>query len=149
MNAKRFCAHFTLVAMLAATTSPYLKADGERTNVRGIGMGYTAVATSRGLDAVGINPANLAYPDVGSVTISLIPFGVHVGSDFLTLGLYNEYFTGVNTDSGRVGRYLGETDKQRILSAFPEDWASLREMLKHVYSGSHSNLKISDRLRSP
>ena len=46
---------------------------GEQTNIRGLGMARTSVAASRGLDAVGINPANLALPDDGTVTISLVP----------------------------------------------------------------------------
>ncbi len=94
-------------------------AGGERTNVQGMGMARTFVAGSRGLDAVGINPANLAANVDGTVTLSLLPFGVHIGSDFMTLGLYNEFFTGVATDQGRVGRKLTDADKQQILRAFP------------------------------
>jgi hypothetical protein len=91
---------------------------GERTNVAGLGMGRTAVASSRGLDAVGINPANLVAHDGALVTLSILPLGVNVGSDFLSYDLYSEYFTGVATDSGRVGRYLTDADKQHILDAF-------------------------------
>lgn len=92
-------------------------AEGDRVNVRGMGMARTYVATSRGLDAVGINPATLALED-DKLTVSLAPLGVHAGSDFLTLGLYNDYFTGVETGHGRVGKYLDDADKQRILDAF-------------------------------
>jgi len=97
-----------------------LYAGGERTNIRGMGMARTFVASSSGLDAVGINPANLAVPDEAIVTFSLIRFGVHVGSDFLNYGMYKDYFTGVETDSGRVGRYLNDADKQNILRSFPD-----------------------------
>ena len=96
-------------------------AGSERTNIRGMGMARTFVAGSRGLEAVGINPANLGYPDSGTVTIGLLPFGVHVGSDIMTYGVYREYFTGVPTDSGRVGRFLTDADKQRILEGFHDD----------------------------
>ncbi len=98
-----------------------LLAQGERTNVQGMGMARTAVLSSRGLDAVGINPANLGYSEGKSVTLDLIAFGVHVGSNFLNYDLYTTYFTGVNTDSGWVGRYLSDYDKQKILEAFPGD----------------------------
>jgi hypothetical protein len=97
-----------------------LHAGGERTNVQGMGMARTFVASSRGLDAVGINPANLAAPDEATVTFNLIRFGVHVGSDFMNYGMYKEYFTGVETDSGRVGRYLNDADKRNILRSFPD-----------------------------
>ncbi len=98
---------------------PLAFASGERANIRGVGMGGTYVATSRGMDAVGINPANLGLPDDGTVTFSIAPLGVHVGSDFLTYGMYTDYFTGMETDSGRVGRYLTDADKKTILGSFP------------------------------
>ena len=92
---------------------------GDETNVRGLGMARTSVAASRGLDAVGINPANLALDDGATLTISLLPFGVGVGSDFLTYGLYNKFFTGVDSPTGRVARDLTESDKQELFAAFP------------------------------
>jgi hypothetical protein len=96
----------------------HLHAGSERANIRGMGMARTFVATSRGLDAVGINPANLALPDSGTVSVNILPFGIHVGSDVLDYELYTSYFTGVQTENGRVARYLTESDKQRLLSAF-------------------------------
>jgi hypothetical protein len=82
-------------------------------------MARSSVAASRGLDAVGINPANLALPDDGTVTLSLLPVGIGVGSDFLTYGLYNKFFTGVESPTGRIARNLSESDKQELLDAFP------------------------------
>jgi hypothetical protein len=92
---------------------------GDQTNIRGLGMARTSAAASRGLDAIGINPANLALPDDGTVTISLLPVGVGVGSDFMTYGLYNKFFTGVESPTGRIARNLSESDKQELLDAFP------------------------------
>jgi hypothetical protein len=109
----------TLVAGLTAFVGTAF-AGGERTNIQGMGMARTFVASSRGLDAVGINPANLAAADDGAVTIGLMPVGLHVGTDFLNYGLYKEYFTGEETANGRVGRLLTNADKQAILAAFPE-----------------------------
>jgi hypothetical protein len=107
-----------MAAMLAASCPGVLNA-GERSNVQGMGMGRTAVAAARGLDAVGSNPANLLIPNGGTVSLSLGPFGAYVGSDFMSLDLYNKYFTGTETDSGRVGRYLTHADKRELLDAFP------------------------------
>ena len=95
-------------------------AGGERTNIQGMGMARTFVASSRGLDAVGINPANLASPDEGMITIGLMPLGLQVGSDFMNYGLYKDYFTGEQTSDGRVGRLLTNADKQTILASFPD-----------------------------
>ncbi len=92
---------------------------GERTSIQGIGMGRTSVASARGIDAVGVNPANLARPLDGMVSIALSPVAVSVGSDFLNYDLYTRYFTGVATDSGRIGYSLSDSDKREILDAFP------------------------------
>jgi hypothetical protein len=108
-----------LLFVLMIFCAPAAVRAGDQTNVRGLGMAKTSVASSRGLDAVGINPANLALPDDGTVTISLVPIGVGVGSDFMTYGLYNKFFTGVESPTGRVARDLSEADKQELLNAFP------------------------------
>jgi hypothetical protein len=94
---------------------------GDRTNIAGVGMARTSVASSRGIGAIGINPANLAISRGETVEIGLVPFGLHVGSDFMTYGIYTDYFTGVETDSGRFARYLTTADKMRILESFSEE----------------------------
>jgi hypothetical protein len=121
VNRKKLADRLRLVAFVILALHQASFAAGERSNIRGMGMARTFVALSRGLDAVGINPANLALPDTGTLTLSLIPVGVHAGSDFLSYDLYTEYFTGVETDSGRFGRYLSTDDKQKLLDVFPGD----------------------------
>ena len=109
----------TTLAVLMSAPLPVFAGGGGRVDVAGLGMAGTFVASSRGLDAVGINPANLAFADSGGPVFLLMPMSIHMGSDVMTYGLYREYFTGVQTDSGRVGRYLTPSDKQKILDAFP------------------------------
>lgn len=98
------------------TTSILRAAD--RSNVVGLGMGRTFTATSRGTDAIGINPANLAMPEEGGFNLSLPSLGLRLGTDFLDYGIYRRFFTGVYTDTGRVGYYLTDKDKEVILSGF-------------------------------
>ncbi len=106
--------------LLVLVMSNGAEAGGERTNIPGLGMGGTYVAASRGLNAIGLNPGMLAMPDQATVGVSLIPFGIHAGSDLLTYQMYNDYFTGVDTDSGRVARYLSSVEKQDIMNRFGE-----------------------------
>jgi hypothetical protein len=120
MTATRYSLAFLLVGCLLA---PNWLFANERSTIRGMGMARTFVASSRGLDAIGVNPANLAVSDHGTVTFSILPFGAHVGSDFLDYDLYTKYFTGVQTDSGRVGRYLTEQDKKQIMASFTDPLA--------------------------
>ena len=114
-----------VTALVLAITGQAATAGGDGTNIRGMGMGRTFVASSRGLDAAGVNPANLAFDDGNTVSVGLLPLGATVGSNFMSYGLYSKYFTGVQTDSGRVGRYLGDQDKQEILDAFPDGLGNL------------------------
>ncbi len=111
---------FILAALLVAWAVA-VRAGGERSNVRGLAMGMTGAAPALGLEAVGVNPANLATHQDEGLAIGLFPLGVKVGSDFLTYGLYTDYLTGFETDSGRVDRYLSDSDKQAILNAFQGD----------------------------
>jgi hypothetical protein len=91
---------------------------GEQTDIRGMGMARAAVAASHGLDAVGENPANLNLFDRGTVEIGLLWVGARIGTDMTTYGIFRDYFNGVVTDSGRVARYLTDTDKRAILGGF-------------------------------
>ncbi len=109
----------TLALVLLAVGAAASLSAGERESARGVGMARTFTATARGLDAVGINPANLDPEDGNFMQIDFLPLGIHVGSNFLSYDLYTTYFTGIDTGGGRIGRYLSASDKQKILDAFP------------------------------
>lgn len=84
-------------------------------------MGGVSTAVSTDVDAIGTNPANLLSVSPGKVVIELAPLSVSAGSNFLSLDLYNNYFTGqVNSAGDTIGKYLTPADKQSILDAFPD-----------------------------
>ena len=107
-----------MVILLAWTSTG--QAGGDRLNIVGMGMGRTGVASSVGLEAVGVNPANLYRPSGPSVELAIVPLGAYVGSDFLSYDIFTTYFTGTPTDTGRAPRLLSESDKQDLLAAFEE-----------------------------
>ncbi|MFZ1081072.1 MAG: DUF5723 family protein, partial [Candidatus Kryptoniota bacterium] len=75
------------------------------------------------------NPANLEALSQGTVVIEFIPLGVSAGSDFMNLQLYNDYFTGtgqVDSAGNKVGTSLSQSDKQKILDAFPDGVGNVR-----------------------
>ncbi len=111
------------ILLMMAEPQAAFAGGGNRSNVRGMGMARTYTAVAGGIDAVGVNPANLALFDRGTtVTFSVAPMGFHVGNNFLDLETYSTYFTGVDTGGPkRVGKYLTEADKQDILNRFPSD----------------------------
>jgi len=90
-------------------------------NIRGIGMAGTMNAASTETDAIGINPANTAIPDIGNFTLSLAPTGVMVHTELFSYNIYTDYFTGVpGPDGKRIARNLTEEDKNTILSQMPD-----------------------------
>ena len=102
---------------------------GDRWNVRSVGMGRTSLALSRGTEAIGINPANLALPGRGMFSLSLAPVGVRVSTEMLSYDIYQEYFTGIpgtNTDGKQDPRVLTEQDKQNILASLPDGLAATK-----------------------
>ncbi len=119
------------VFMAGVTTS---SAQGDGYSPRSTGMGRTFIASARGLDAIGMNPANLALADRGtSVTFTIVPpVGVRLSSNFFTLDLYNTYFTGVDSldRNGKptgtmVGRKLTDADKTAILGRMDDGMSTL------------------------
>ncbi len=96
-------------------------AGGDKYSPRLVGMGRAFTAFSRGLDAVGVNPANLALNDRdATVTINLVPIGFSIGSDLINLQIYNDFFTGVDDGKGnRISKILTDEDKDKILELFP------------------------------
>ena len=107
----------TIIAALALIGPISFAQTGDRSSVRGIGMARTVNGISRGIDALGINPANLALPDRTTGSIALFPFGMQISSDLVPYEIYQEYFTGVPLADGRRGaRHLSDEDKRRIIS---------------------------------
>lgn len=88
------------------------------TDARSLGLGKTHTATSEGVFAIGINPANLIFSEEGSVDFStalpLPSAGLRSGTDFLTYDDFKYYF-------GEIGgneKVLTEDDRNRINRLF-------------------------------
>ena len=77
-------------------------------SIRAWGMGGALTASSRGLDAVEFNPANLALTQ--GTNVGLAGVALDVNNNALSLDRYNEI----------TGSYLNESDKQRLLDDIPE-----------------------------
>ena len=115
---------FVLVMLVASQVEA-----GDRTTIRGIGMGRTFTAASRGIDAIGINPANLAIPDRSRFSMVVLPFTYRLSTELFSYDIYQEFFTGIpdtNGDGKREPKLLTDDDKNRILSLLPEGKAVTR-----------------------
>lgn len=112
---KRRMTHWILKSLLFLATTFFASGmeAGEQPNIRGMGMARTSVASALGLDAVGTNPANLALLEGGTMSITVLPMGMYVESDFFTYDLYSRYL------KNRVPLLeLPESDKQNLLQSF-------------------------------
>jgi len=137
VNEKRHLIRTTIAVVLGVIIVGTSEAGNDRVSGRTIGMARTFTASSRGLDAIGLNPANLALDDRGStVTFEVAPFGFRAGSDLINYQIYQDYFTGVdslgangqpaldrNGKKVRIGTLLSESDKDAILALFNGDVA--------------------------
>lgn len=87
-------------------------------DARSFGMGKTYNAVSKGIFAVGSNPANIFSEFSDKIEIStLLPFpslSVKGGANFITIDDVNYYFGGVNGEA----RYLSSDDKQNLMDLF-------------------------------
>jgi len=133
MNSVNEQRHFTSVmiaVVLGVVIANTSNAGNDLFSGRTIGMARTFTASSRGLDAIGLNPANLALDDRGSdATFEIAPFsgiGFFAGSDFINYKIYQDDFTGVDSIGAngqptgvRVGKVLSQSDKNEILGLFP------------------------------
>lgn len=122
LNTKRFVAALAILLSLDVAVTTTALAGGDKYSPRLVGMGRAFTAFSRGLDAVGTNPANLALDDRNAtVTLNVAPFGFAIGSDLINYKIYTDFFTGVdNPATGkRDPKFLTEEDKDQILELFP------------------------------
>jgi hypothetical protein len=121
---KKITRSSAIILLLSAVVSSTLFAGGDKFSPRIVGMGRTFTALSRGLDAVGTNPANLALDDRNATfTLNLVPLGFQVGSDLFNYKIYNDYFTGIpdpNDPNNRISKPLNDNDKKEILGLFPD-----------------------------
>ncbi len=112
-----------IIAFAALFLLPLLNVSAQQiASARLVSLGGLSTAVSADVDAIGTNPANLVALSMGDVVVEIAPVSVRAGTDFLTLGLYNDYFTGTGQVDSRgkaIGTYLTPSDKQTILDAFP------------------------------
>jgi hypothetical protein len=112
--------NFSVLTIVLSSVVLHTALAGDRSNIRGVGMGRTMNAVSRGVDALGINPANIAIPDQGNFNLNLAPTGVRVSTELFTYELYKEYFTGVDSIGKRWAKRLEPADIDNILSQIPD-----------------------------
>lgn len=92
---------------------------------RTIAMGKTGAISSRGIDALGYNPANLMMSEDRHFEFtSFFPIpslNFRAGSNFLNIEEYNYYFGGVQNELGEtVGRALTATDMDNFRKLFED-----------------------------
>lgn len=83
------------------------------------GFGKTYTMNSRGVYAIGINPANLALPQGRKYEVAPpLNLGMRLGTDFLTVDEFNYFFGGVDSAGTKIGRRLTVDDKNRMVDLF-------------------------------
>ncbi len=124
---------FVIASIVLSVHSAF---SDDRLGMRSIGMGRAAVSTTRGIDALGINPANIAINDIGYFNLDLPQTSFRVSTQLMSYDIYQKYFTGKdsieNGKTKRVSYLLTEQDKEDIMSPMSDDPVTkinLEEML--------------------
>ncbi|MCU7491608.1 MAG: hypothetical protein HF300_15155 [Ignavibacteria bacterium] len=99
-------------------------------DARSTAMGNTYTASSRGIFAVGKNPANLALTGNNGVEIQTVAIplplpsiNIGLGTNFMSIKDYNYFFGGVPDPadpSKKVGRLLSPADKEHFADMFKD-----------------------------
>ncbi len=63
-------------------------------DARGLGLCNAYTVASRGVSAIGFNPANLGYTEDLGFSADLLDFKMIASNNFMSLALFNKYFTG-------------------------------------------------------
>ncbi len=122
MNTLRLFLILLAVAIIIFLTPNIVRAQDINSNARSVAMANTGVSTTHGADAIGINPAGIGLLDGKRLSISIFPFAMFAGTDFIDMATYQKYFTGVdNGGKKRTGYYLTDADKKVLLSNFRDD----------------------------
>ncbi len=95
------------------------------TDARGLGLCNAYTVTSRGVSAVGYNPANLGYTEDLKFNVNIFDVQISAYNNFMSLELFNRYFTGdFNGDPINLENKLpnsNQTHKEYILAQIPDD----------------------------
>ncbi|MGE5680857.1 MAG: DUF5723 family protein [Bacillota bacterium] len=126
----KFIMPFILLLLITVCTAAQIGGSLSATDARSAGMGNTGTASSRGIFAIGKNPANLSFSETGRLEIltNLLPLplpsiSAGVGTNFLTIKDFNYFFGGVPDPADpakKVGRYLTIEDKQKFVDLFSD-----------------------------
>ncbi|MCX8057413.1 MAG: DUF5723 family protein [Ignavibacteria bacterium] len=87
-------------------------------DAKSAGLAFTYTSNALGVDALGVNPANLALQDLSKFSLKTIfplpPISLSLSTP-LTIEKYNYFFGGVDDGTGKtVGRYLNQSDKNEL-----------------------------------
>lgn len=119
------------IIFIAATLSFSLYAQvgsGGGSYAREMGLGNTYTASSRGLNSIGLNPANLAIKNYNKIEISTVlpvpELNAFGGSQVMSIKDYLYYFGGTDEktpDGKRKARILTEDDKSNLIDLFNDN----------------------------
>ena len=115
-----------LISTLVLVASGYGQAH---IDARGLGLCNAYTVSSRGISAIGYNPANLGYTEDLTFSADLLDFKITAFNNFMSLALFNQYFSGdkdgnpFDLEKKMLGSEM--THKEFLLSELSEDGFAL------------------------
>lgn len=109
---------FTAVFCAALICAAGASAQDVYAPARVAAAAYSNLAVVHGVDALGVNPAQIVLPKGSTVSVSVLPFTFSAGMDFLSYETYQKFFVGVPNNGSRIPYYLSDADKAEVLGSF-------------------------------
>lgn len=116
------------------------------TDAKSAGLALTYVSNALGVDAIGINPANLALNDISKFSMKTLfpvpPLYLSLTTP-LSIEKYNYFFGGVDDGTGKtVGRYLNQSDKDELNQLLGESDLIFNTQINYLSFAININEKV-------
>jgi len=137
-----------LSILILTSTKIFAQSSGSfgYTDAKSAGLAFTYASNALGVDAIGVNPANLALEDLTKFSMrTLLPFPSLSFSLTTPLSVekYNYFFGGVTDATGKtVGRYLTQADKDELNQLLGESDLTINTQINFLSFAYYHSEKI-------
>lgn len=137
-----------LITAILINTQIFAQTYGSYTfsDAKSAGLAFTYASNALGVDAIGVNPANLAITDISKFSLKtffpLPPLAFSLTTP-LSIEKYNYFFGGVDDGTGKtVGRYLNQSDKDELNQLLGETDLDFNLNLNYLSFAINVNEKV-------
>lgn len=112
---------------------------GQQFDGIGLSLAGNYMTMSRGVNALGWNPANIALKRGNTMELNLISFNAAIGNNSFSIDTYNRYFTAEGN-----GGFWSDSDKHNLLDVISDDGLGVDfDMIMNVLGLAFNNFALA------